>query len=238
MIITIVFAVLSVLVIVFTSIYLNKNKDRLHQKSKIKKEKNNIKNLWEIDEIVDNVILSENKKTIIMKIGSIDYHLLSEKEQAGLEMNLIEISKIIKNPIQFFSSTEFVDTSKIIDEINQHLEKTDNRKIIEYGNEIQKYLYKLMDNRNLYVRKNYVLISTYGDLSKARTELIQCYETLRFSLLNAGITLDILSDIEIIELLHRELNKNSTVRVGDLLKEGGAEPYVKGKNKGKRFKER
>ena len=69
-----------------------------------------------------------------------------------------------------------------------------------------------MENRNLFVRKNYVLISCYGNYEKSKYELLGIYENLRFNLLNARIGLEILEDYEIVELLHREFNKNTTTK--------------------------
>lgn len=232
LIISIVFAVLSILVIVITAIYLSKKKSIKSNVQK-RKGKKNLKTLWDIDDIKNEVIVSGTKNTIIMRIGSIDYHLLSEKEQSALETNLIEIAKTIKYPLQFFSTTEFVDTTDVINDIKENISEKDNPKIIEYGNQIIKYLSKMMENRNLYVRKNYVLLSAYGDYEKSRYELLSTYESLRFNLLNAKIGLEILNDYEIVELLHRELNKNTTTKIEDVLKKGGLELYVRGTNKSK-----
>ena len=54
---------------------------------------------------------------------------------------------------------------------------------------------------------------------------------MRFNLLNAKIALEILNRNEIIELLHREFNKNTTTKLEDILKEGGLELYVRGNEK-------
>lgn len=237
MIISIVFAVLSVIVIVFTAIYLSR-KNSIKTNVQKRKGKKNLKTLWDIDDIKNEVIISGSKNTIIMRIGSIDYHLLSEKEQSVLESNLIEISKTIKYPLQFFSTTEFVDTTDVINDIKENIADKDNRKLIEYGNEMIKYLSNMMENKNLYVRKNYVLLSVTGNYEKSRLELLSTYESLRFNLLNAKIGLEVLSDYEIVELLHRELNKNTTTKIQDVLKEGGLELYVRGTNKSKKAKEK
>lgn len=237
MVISIVFAVLSVIVIVFTAIYLNRKKSIKTNVQK-RKGKKNLKTLWDIDDIKNEVIISGSKNTIIMRIGSIDYHLLSEKEQSVLESNLIEIAKTIKYPLQFFSTTEFVDTTDVINDIKENIADKDNRKLIEYGNEMIKYLSNMMENKNLYVRKNYVLLSVTGNYEKSRLELLSTYESLRFNLLNAKIGLEVLNDYEIVELLHRELNKNTTTKIQDVLKEGGLELYVRGTNKSKKAKEK
>lgn len=237
MVISIVFAVLSVIVIVFTAIYLSR-KNSIKTNVQKRKGKKNLKTLWDIDDIKNEVIISGSKNTIIMRIGSIDYHLLSEKEQSVLESNLIEIAKTIKYPLQFFSTTEFVDTTDVINDIKENIADKDNRKLIEYGNEMIKYLSNMMENKNLYVRKNYVLLSVTGNYEKSRLELLSTYESLRFNLLNAKIGLEVLNDYEIVELLHRELNKNTTTKIQDVLKEGGLELYVRGTNKSKKAKEK
>ena len=237
MVISIVFAVLSVIVIVFTAIYLSRKKSIKTNVQK-RKGKKNLKTLWDIDDIKNEVIISGSKNTIIMRIGSIDYHLLSEKEQSVLESNLIEIAKTIKYPLQFFSTTEFVDTTDVINDIKENIADKDNRKLIEYGNEMIRYLSNMMENKNLYVRKNYVLLSVTGNYEKSRLELLSTYESLRFNLLNAKIGLEVLNDYEIVELLHRELNKNTTTKIQDVLKEGGLELYVRGTNKSKKAKEK
>ena len=237
MVISIVFAVLSVIVIVFTAIYLSRKKSIKTNVQK-RKGKKNLKTLWDIDDIKNEVIISGSKNTIIMRIGSIDYHLLSEKEQSVLESNLIEIAKTIKYPLQFFSTTEFVDTTDVINDIKENIADKDNRKLIEYGNEMIKYLSNMMENKNLYVRKNYVLLSVTGNYEKSRLELLSTYESLRFNLLNAKIGLEVLNDYEIVELLHIEINKNTTTKIQDVLKEGGLELYVRGTNKSKKAKEK
>ena len=85
-----------------------------------------------------------------------------------------------------------------------------------------------MDNRDLYIRKNYVIVSCIGDFNKAKYELKGIYDNLRFNLLNSRIGLEVLNNSEIVELLHRELNKNTTTKIENLLSKGGLELYVKG----------
>ena len=193
MIIASIFLILSGVVIIFTIIYLRK-KDMINKNIQKRKGRKTLKNLWEIDDVKNGIIVSGNKHTIVMKIGSIDYHLLSEKEQNVLETSLIEIAKMIKYPMQFFSTTEFVDTSEIVKEIEDSISSKTNEKIVKYGNKIKEYLMDLMENRNLYVRKNYVLISCIGSFEKCKYELNSSYENLKFNLLNSRITLDILDD--------------------------------------------
>lgn len=236
MIFTIIFLFLTVGVIVFTVVYMKKQRNVKHNIQRIKGKKN-LKTLWGIDDVKEDVIVCGNKNIIVMRIGSIDYHLLSEKEQNALEISLIEIAKTIKYPIQFFSTTEFVDTSEIIDSIQNTIDRKDNPKIIQYGKEIINHLSKMMDNRNLFIRKNYLVLSCLGEFEKSRYELMNAYEGLRFNLMNAKIGLDLLDGMELLELLHREFNKNTTTKLQEVLKEGGLELYVKGKARQKEGEE-
>ena len=227
MIVAIICIILSIIVMISTCIYLKKDKNIKEIIIK-KKQKKNLKNLWEIDDIRDGIIISGMKNTIVMKIGSIDYHLLSEKEQNSLEINLIEIAKTIKYPLQFFSTTEFIDTTEIIKDIEKKsINNKENMKLKIYASKIIEHLKKMMENRNLYVRKNYILISSNGEFKKAKNDLFAIYENLRFNLLNTKINLEILDDFEIINLLHREFNKNTTIKIDNVFKNGGLELYAK-----------
>lgn len=237
MIVAIICIILSIIVMTSTCIYLKKDKNIKEIIIK-KKQRKNLKNLWEIDDIRDGIIISGVKNTIVMKIGSIDYHLLSEKEQNALEINLIEIAKTIKYPLQFFSTTEFIDTTEIIKDIEKKsINSKENIKLKIYASEIIEHLKKIMENRNLYVRKNYILISSNGGFEKSKNDLMAIYENLRFNLLNTKINLEILDDFEIINLLHREFNKNTTIKIDNIFKNGGLELYAKRSEKYRKKKE-
>lgn len=237
MIVAIICIILSIIVMISTCIYLKKDKNIKEIIIK-KKQKKNLKNLWEIDDIRDGIIISGMKNTIVMKIGSIDYHLLSEKEQNSLEINLIEIAKTIKYPLQFFSTTEFIDTTEIIKDIEKKsINNKENIKLKIYASKIIEHLKKIMENRNLYVRKNYILISSNGEFEKAKNDLFSIYENLRFNLLNTKINLETLDDFEIINLLHREFNKNTTIKIDNIFKNGGLELYAKRSGKYRKKKE-
>ena len=54
---------------------------------------------------------------------------------------------------------------------------------------------------------------------------------LKYSLSNIKVTTRLLLDIDIIELLHRELNKNSNEQLRNIIKEGGLDFYVQAKSK-------
>ena len=54
-----------------------------------------------------------NRYSNIIRLGNIDYNMLSVSEQDSIENILIQTSLSIDYPVQFFSTTEYIDTSKI-----------------------------------------------------------------------------------------------------------------------------
>ena len=56
-------------------------------------------------EIKDNIICVDNRYSVIIQLGNIDYNMLSNKEQEIVENILIQTALSIDYPIQFFSTT-------------------------------------------------------------------------------------------------------------------------------------
>lgn len=233
--IAIFFIILSIILMIGTTIYVNKNNKFYNfkptEKSSLKKQKTNIKNIWGIEEIKNNVITADGQHSIIIELGSIEYRLLNEGEQESIDNTLTKICKTLKYKMQLFSTIVKVDTREKIKEINENIKKQNNQNMIEYGESIIKYLEDIMNEEDLFVRKNYLIISSYDPRQKAEYNLKEYYNTLKMDLLKIKITSKLLSDAGIIELLHRELNKNSTENVEKIIKEGGLDFYVQNTTK-------
>ena len=236
--ITIFFIILSIVVIAFTAIFVRKN-NRLYNfkqdtKKTEKKQKKNIKNIWGISLIKDDVITVDGKNLIIIELGSIEYRLLNDKEQAVIDSALVKISKTLSYNVQFFSTIVRVDTNKKIEEIRNNMKKQNNQKMIEYGEALIEYLEDIMLEDDLYVRKNYLIISSYEPRKEAVYNLKEYYfNTLKGELANIKITSKMLTDAGIVELLNREFNKNSEENIESIIKKGGMDFYVKKGEKGK-----
>lgn len=230
--IAILFMILSIIVIILTVIQVRKNnrfyKFKSNDKGNIKKQKKNIKNIWGIEEIKNNMITnSKGQHSMIMEIGSIEYRLLNEDEQASIDAALTKISRTLSYNMQFFSTIVKVDTNEKIEEIKENMRKQKNEKMIEYGEAVIEYLEDIMQEDDLYVRKNYIIISSYEEIKEARKNLEMFCNTLKSNLLKIKISAKILNDIGIIELIHRELNKNSTENMEKIINKGGLDVYVK-----------
>lgn len=236
----ILFLVLTLVFIIGTAIYLNYKKKSANTKVKqsstvetqTKGKKANKKQLADLLEfkIKDNIICLGNRYSYVLKLGNIDYNMLSVQEQDSIESILIQTALAIDYPVQFFSTTEFIDTSKIINLIKQN--KTKNLKVQEYKSYLIDYLENLMENRSISVVKNYAIISYDGLYDNAIQELDRKSNLFKGNLLRAKIVCETLSEDDLYNLIYRELNKNSALNISPL-KEGGKNLYVGKKQKRK-----
>lgn len=236
----IAFLILSLVFVIGTAIYLNiKNKNvnsNIKQITKSDtKEKGKRKSKKELSDILqiqikDNVICLGNRYSNIIRLGNIDYNMLSNQEQDSIESILIQTALAIDYPIQFFSTTEYIDTSKIINLIKEN--KNGNLKVQEYKKYLIQYLENLMENRTISVVKNYAVISYDGLYENAIEELNRKSTSFKGNLLRAKIVCEILDEDDLYNLIYRELNKNSALNIS-MLKKGGKNLYVGKKQKKK-----
>lgn len=240
MIIMIIFLISSVVFVIGTVMYLNYKKKNIlsiakqqsdnsitiNRKNKTKKQLSDILQM----RIKNNILCIGNRYSNIIKLGSIDYNMLSSNEQDSIENVLIQTALSIDYPIQFFSTTEYIDTSKVTSLIKKN--KTSNLKIQEYKKYLTEYLENLMENRTISVVKNYAVISSDLAYENAIDELNRNSLSFKGSLLRAKIVCEILNEEELYNLIYRELNKNSALDISKL-KEGGKNLYVRKKQKRK-----
>lgn len=233
MVVMIIFLVLSVALVIGTAIYLNYKKKNINRNVKQtsiqntnekgnKKTKKQLANILQI-EIKDNIVCLGNRYSNIIRLGNIDYNMLSTHEQDSIESILIQTALSIDYPVQFFSTTEYIDTSKVISLIRKN--KSRNAKIQEYRNYLISYLENLMENRTISVVKNYAIISYDGTYENAIEELSRKSLSFKGNLLRAKIVCEILNKDEINDLIYRELNKNSSQNIS-YLQEGVKNLYV------------
>ena len=98
MVIMIIFLVLTVLFIIGTVIYLNNKKKNVnapkHSAETKDKDKSNKKGKKQLTDILqikikDNIICLGNRYSNVIKLGNIDYNMLSNSEQDSIENVLI-----------------------------------------------------------------------------------------------------------------------------------------------------
>lgn len=230
MIIMFIFLGLTVAFIIITIIYLNKkntnnflqNTNKNEKKHKVGKK--SLENIFNF-KIKNNMICIDNRYSNIVKLGNIDYNMLSISEQDSIENILVQTALSIDYPVQFFSTTEYIDTTKVISIMKENINK--NEKLEEYKNYLINYLKNLMENRTISVVKNYAIISYDGNAENASQELNRRTSLFIGSLLRAKIECEVLNENEIYSLIYKELNKNSTIKISNL--KGGEKKLYVGK---------
>jgi len=231
MLVMIILIILSIIFLIGAIIYSNYKKKNFNNKLvkqglevKSKKANKNLANILDI-QIKDSFIKTGNRYSAILKLGNIDYHMLSDDEQETIENVLIQTALSVDYPIQFYNTTEIIDTSRIINIMNEN--KLDSYKANEYKQYMINYLQELMENRNITVVRNYAIISYDGLFEDAQTELVRLCNSFKNNLLRAKIQTELLEEIDLYNLIFRELNKNSKVKLENT---GGENLYV-GKTK-------
>ena len=114
MIIMFIFLGLTVVFVICTAIYLNKKKnqngfiqknDKKASENQSKKvDKKKLENIFNF-KIKDNIIFIGNRYSNIVRLGNIDYNMLSVSEQDSIENILIQTALSIDYPVQFFITT-------------------------------------------------------------------------------------------------------------------------------------
>lgn len=232
--IAIFFLILSIMVIVIAAMVISKNKKfykyNSNENKSAKGQKKDIKTIWEIDKLDDGILINSRGQTsMIMEIGSIEYRLLNDAEQSVIDTTLTNVSRTLTYNMQFFSTTVKVDTNEKIYEIMENMRKQKNEKMKEYGEAIIEYLEEIMQEDDLYVRKNYIIVSSFEPREEAENNLRTFCNTLKSSLNEIKIRTQILGFERVIDLFHKEINKDSTEDVVLIIKEGGLDEIIKKK---------
>ena len=240
MVIMIIFLILSVLAILLTFMYLKKS----NSKVKLKKSNTDIKTAEEnkkrknkqLKDIlglkIDNSMINiENRYSCILRIGSIDYNMMSESEQETIENVLMQTALSFDGFIQFLTTTENIDTNEIINDIKKT--RATNMQIRNCKENLINFLNDMMENMDTAINRNYIIISYDGLYEDTIKELNRRIVNVKTSLSRAKIQCELLNDEDIYNLLYKELNKNSNIIKMDFRKE---ELYVDKKEKSKRRK--
>lgn len=240
MVIMIIFLVMSVLAILLTFFYLNTSKNKVKKISKTtekninndntKQQNKKLKDILGLK--IDNSMINiENRYSCILRIGSIDYNMMSENEQETIENVLMQTALSFDGFIQFLTTTENIDTNEIIADIKKT--RAVNIQIRNCKENLINFLNSMMQNMDTSINRNYIILSYDGLYEDAIKELNRRITNLKTSLSRIKIQCELLNDEDIYNLLYKELNKNSNIIRMNFGKE---ELYVKQKEKTKRRK--
>ncbi len=240
MVIMIIFLIMSVLAVLLTFAYLKKSKNKVKQVSKTidksirtnnsKKDNKKLKDILGI-KINNSMINIESRYSCILRIGSIDYNMMSENEQETIENILMQTALSFDGFVQFLTTTENIETNEIISDIKKT--RAINMQIRNCKENLINFLNNMMENMDTSINRNYIILSYDGLYEDAIKELNRRISNLKTSLSRAKIQCELLNDEDIYNLLYKELNKNSNILKMNFGKE---EWYVKQKEKTKRGK--
>lgn len=240
MVIMIIFLVLSVIAIALTFVYLKKSKNKVKIKNrntdtnskidKRRKKNNHLKDILGL-KINNSMINIGNRYSCILRIGSIDYNMMSENEQETIENVLMQTALSFDGFIQFLTTTENIDTNEIINDIKKT--RAINMQIRNCKENLINFLNNMMENMDTSINRNYMILSYDGLYEDAIKELNRRIANVKTSLSRAKIQCELLNDEDIYNLLYKELNKNSNIIKMDFREE---ELYVDQKEKSKRRK--
>ena len=214
--------------LIYTKKKNNLQEGKLIDKSNIKKSKKTLSNLWGIDGFNNQVItINKNQHSIIVELESIEYSLLHEGEKENVDRELISIAQMLKFPIQFLEVKKQIELGDMLEEIKINTINS-NSNVKEYANQIISYLEKIQEDKNLFERKNYMVISSFNNRKVAELELKEFYQLLRYHLLNIKVSTRLLNDREIVELIYEQLHKDNKNKVTEIEQKGGFGLYVTG----------
>ncbi|ADQ06059.1 conserved hypothetical protein [Caldicellulosiruptor hydrothermalis 108] len=198
-------------------------------------DRNHLKRLLEIKNILpDGTVVMDNFRYVrIFGLSSQDFDLMSEAEQEAFELSLMSLMRALDVPVQFFITTQRVETTQQVNEIDGFLTQntaTINESLKKYCEMLKNELLQLQKQKDMYVRKSFVSIWVREQNEKVAFEKLNDRTKKIISLFkNAGIKIYQLSMPEVLQLLHDEFNKNKIFKVDEAIKNHVLDLYNSGK---------
>lgn len=196
---------------------------------------NKIKSLLNIKNILPDgtVITNDNRYIRIFYLSSQDIDLMSEAEQEALELNLIAAMRALECPVQFFTTTQRIDTAHQVKEIDQFLKDPGinvSETLQEYCRNLKNALENLQKRKELVVRKSYMSIWVQEHDEKVALEKLDLRVKNTVALLKkANFKVYQLTLPEVLQLLGDELNKGQIFKVEEAIKSGALDLIITSK---------
>lgn len=184
-----------------------------------------------LKDVRNKVAVFENHYCIYIKLGTIDFHLLTEAEQTTVENALIELARTINFPVQSLVVSKQSDTRDAINIIYKNISNNEiPEKLYDLAQNTIAYLTYIMENRANpdYSSHLVIRLDRVSDYGKAMNELYRRAEIVLDSLSKAKIPSQVLDSEEILDLLYSELNPMETFKPSQAIKAGALYPYKSG----------
>lgn len=199
-------------------------KEELHNRGR----KIPVQDFMDVKDIRRNVIVrSNNNYTLVIRVGSINYYLMSPAERSAVINGLLSVANSIIFPIQIFSTTELIDTIDAVKDIKKHYSDLPSA-LKPYSLYLSEALTSLRYDQSVMVKHSYIIIPYYtrDGFEAAYSELMRRAIILIDGLAQAGIKASVLTTNEIVNFLHGVMNREDTLKPSEVIEEGGLDLYV------------
>ncbi|MGB9879915.1 MAG: hypothetical protein ACPLRM_04045, partial [Anaerolineae bacterium] len=177
------------------------------------------------------VILPGGRYRLILEVvGNLNWRLLSDAEQNGVEDAFSAFLASLSFPVQFYVQTRLLDLSAEIVRLQAGGREDEHAALGDYRRRFCDYLARWMGSQNVLLRKGYVVIpyDGPGDFELAKRELAHRKEIVEGAL-RGMLSTKQLSTEEVVDLLYVLYNKERAVyaKMRDAAEFGFLEPCVK-----------
>lgn len=199
-----------------------KNQDEDKPQSLVDKSK--LQDLFDIASIGDDNIIhmiSGNGMRVIFTISTPDIYLLNEDEQHAFENSLLQVALSLEFPIQFFTATRKIETTKPSERLKVTINSTDSfvsDNLRQYARMLSMQLEGIEQNRKINEIKNYFILGVNNifDDKRARNQLEARIETVVKGFTQSKIKIELLERDKVLQLLSDILNKGDNISVKNL----------------------
>lgn len=232
---TIVFTVLIGGAVWFFKVIIDRAEHRNEEEPNAVKEKGQkstgnipVQDFIDVKDIKRGVIIgSDNRYTMVIRVGSVNYYLMSPAERSIVINGLLGWANSVSFPIQIFSTTELIDTMDAVKNIRNHYADLPDA-LKPYSAYFSEALTSLRYDQNVMVKHSYIIIPYYtrDGFEAAHSELTRRSLVLIDGLGFAGIKASVLATNEIVDFIHGVLNREDTLKPSEVIEEGGLSLYA------------
>lgn len=205
-----------------TGIQNNEIPSDASQKVKKSKQRTNIKDIWEIEDVRKGVlILSGNRYRLICRMSAVDFWLLSEVEQNDVEDSAAAALMQLTFPIQVLMTSQAVDTRTAVDDLRQRAQGLSGV-LQEMALARAEYLDALTQEKTASARQAYIVIpyDTVKGFKQAFGELHARLSLFADALFGAKVQVEPLSSEAVVDLLAHMLNRGSAWQPSEAVEAG------------------
>ncbi|PIR41933.1 MAG: hypothetical protein COV30_00935 [Candidatus Yanofskybacteria bacterium CG10_big_fil_rev_8_21_14_0_10_37_15] len=137
------------------------------------------KQLVEISDIVDNVVILKNGSLrTVLEVSSINFELRSDEEQVAILQNFQRFLNSIDFPLQIVMNSRKLDIENYIKIIDQAAETLTNELLKVQADEYSKFITELADLSNIMSKKFYIVVPFYVFESPSKVGVVASLKSI------------------------------------------------------------